>query len=120
MTEAAWCSSSFIPASNHLSTQVHWAKTLVMIHSMHDVVLLLPFAGQDENGLWYNSRWSEQQWLDAWAIVAKRYANTSAVVGAGLRNEPRPARLQGEPAARPGPATAAQSLTAQRLAHPRT
>lgn len=45
---------------------------------------------QDENGLWYNARWSEGQWLQSWSIMAKRYANNSAVVGAGLRNEPRP------------------------------
>lgn len=45
---------------------------------------------QDENGLWYNTRWSERQWLASWSIMAKRYANNSAVVGAGLRNEPRP------------------------------
>lgn len=51
--------------------------------------MLLPLL-QDGNGLWYTERWSEQQWLDAWSIVAKRYANNSAVVGMGLRNEPRP------------------------------
>lgn len=45
---------------------------------------------EDENGLWYNARWSEGQWLQSWSIMAKRYANNSAVVGAGLRNEPRP------------------------------
>jgi len=44
----------------------------------------------DGNGLWYNKRWSEADWLRSWAIMARRYANSSAVVGAGLRNEPRP------------------------------
>lgn len=50
---------------------------------------------QDENGMWFNSRWTEQQWIDSWSIVAKRYANNTAVLGAGLRNEPRPV-LSGE------------------------
>jgi hypothetical protein len=54
------------------------------------LVVVLRCALQDENGMWYNSRWSEQQWLDSWSIVAKRYANNSVVIGAGLRNEPRP------------------------------
>eukprot|EP00775_Hariotina_reticulata_P004021 gene4021-4269_t len=44
----------------------------------------------DGNGLWYNTRWSEADWLRSWAIMARQYANSSAVVGAGLRNEPRP------------------------------
>jgi endoglucanase len=54
--------------------------------------LLLPAAAvpQDGNGLWFTERWTEQQWLDSWSIVAKRYANNSAVAGVGLRNEPRP------------------------------
>jgi hypothetical protein len=36
------------------------------------------------------SRWSEQHWLQGWAVMAQRYANVAAVVGVGLRNEPRP------------------------------
>jgi hypothetical protein len=35
-------------------------------------------------------RWSEQQWLQGWAVISQRYANVSTVVGVGLRNEPRP------------------------------
>lgn len=51
---------------------------------------------QDGNGLWYTDKWSEQQWLQSWSIVARRYANTTAVVGVGLRNEPRPTLLGGK------------------------
>jgi hypothetical protein len=35
-------------------------------------------------------RWSEQQWLQGWGVMAQRYAKVAAVVGMGLRNEPRP------------------------------
>jgi endoglucanase len=45
---------------------------------------------KDGNGLWYTKQWSEAQWLDGWGLVARRYAGTAAVVGFGLRNEPRP------------------------------
>jgi hypothetical protein len=38
----------------------------------------------------WRARWSEQQWLQGWAVMAQRYAKNAAVVGMGLRNEPRP------------------------------
>lgn len=44
----------------------------------------------DGNGLWYTATWTEQQWLAGWALVARRYVNTTSVIGMGLRNEPRP------------------------------
>uniref|UniRef100_A0A383WF09 Glycoside hydrolase family 5 domain-containing protein n=1 Tax=Tetradesmus obliquus TaxID=3088 RepID=A0A383WF09_TETOB len=47
----------------------------------------------DGNGLWYTARWSEAHWLQGWAVMAQRYAKTAAVVGMGLRNEPRPTFL---------------------------
>ncbi|GBF94600.1 endoglucanase e1 [Raphidocelis subcapitata] len=50
---------------------------------------------KDGNGLWYTDRWSEADWLRAWDLVARRYASTPAVVGMGLRNEPRPAVVGG-------------------------
>lgn len=43
----------------------------------------------------YNERWSEADWLAGWSLMARRYAHTSAVVGFGLRNEPRPAIVGG-------------------------
>eukprot|EP00928_Gymnodinium_smaydae_P028133 TRINITY_DN21536_c0_g1_i1.p1 TRINITY_DN21536_c0_g1~~TRINITY_DN21536_c0_g1_i1.p1 ORF type:complete len:432 (-),score=64.34 TRINITY_DN21536_c0_g1_i1:214-1509(-) len=45
----------------------------------------------DENGLWYNERWSEQQWIDSHKLIAKRYAHHPYVVGQELRNEIRSA-----------------------------
>lgn len=86
-----------------------WSKSRKSHNRKQNVwlLLLLPLL-QDGNGLWYTQRWSEQQWLDAWSIVAKRYANNSAVVGVGLRNEPRPTLAGQHAAAAP---TASQALS---------
>lgn len=55
----------------------------------HQALSLLP-PNQDGNGMWYSQNWTEADWLRGWSLVAKRYASNRAVVGAGLRNEPRP------------------------------
>jgi aryl-phospho-beta-D-glucosidase BglC (GH1 family) len=44
----------------------------------------------DSDGLWYTSDYSEDQWVDDWAMVARRYRDNPGVVGADLRNEVRP------------------------------
>jgi hypothetical protein len=43
---------------------------------------------QDCNGFWFNSRWSEDDWVKAWSILARRFSGLPAFVGAGLKNEP--------------------------------
>jgi hypothetical protein len=49
----------------------------------------------DGNGLWYSAHFSanftENQWIADWQGMARRYQNNPAVIGAELRNEPRPA-----------------------------
>ncbi|MFG1294500.1 cellulase family glycosylhydrolase [Xanthobacter variabilis] len=45
-------------------------------------------AGTSENGLWYDSAHSEAQWISDWQMLAERYADNSAVIGADLHNEP--------------------------------
>ena len=45
----------------------------------------------DGNGFWYNGAYPESSWLADWQGIASRYANQPAVIGADLRNEPRPA-----------------------------
>ncbi|MGH2341568.1 cellulase family glycosylhydrolase [Segnochrobactraceae bacterium EtOH-i3] len=45
-------------------------------------------AGTSGNGLWYDSSHSEDQWIADWQMLAERYADTSAVIGADLHNEP--------------------------------
>lgn len=47
----------------------------------------------DGNGLWYNPRFSEQEWIDHWVALAQRYADNPLVIGADLRNEPRQGAL---------------------------
>jgi len=43
----------------------------------------------DHNGLWYNTRYSAQSWINDWKGMASRYSNQSHVIGADLRNELR-------------------------------
>ena len=38
--------------------------------------------------LWYNSRYSTEQWIRDWVAMAQRYRGVPAVIGADLRNEP--------------------------------
>jgi len=45
----------------------------------------------DSNGqspLWYTDHVSEQQWIADWVMLAQRYRNEPAVIGADLHNEP--------------------------------
>ena len=49
----------------------------------------------DDDGLWYSEDYSEDQWLDDWAMMARRYRNNPAVIAADLRNEVRIAKLRG-------------------------
>eukprot|EP00931_Biecheleriopsis_adriatica_P090190 TRINITY_DN64217_c0_g1_i1.p1 TRINITY_DN64217_c0_g1~~TRINITY_DN64217_c0_g1_i1.p1 ORF type:complete len:621 (-),score=92.03 TRINITY_DN64217_c0_g1_i1:39-1901(-) len=43
----------------------------------------------DCNGFWFNTRWSEDDWVNAWRTIIRRYQHMDNVVGAGLKNEPR-------------------------------
>ena len=43
-------------------------------------------AGQSQ--LWYTPAYPEQRWIDDWKMLAARYADAPAVVGADLHNEP--------------------------------
>ena len=45
-------------------------------------------AGASENGLWYDSQHSEADWINDWKMLAERYADNPAVIGADLHNEP--------------------------------
>jgi endoglucanase len=51
-------------------------------------------SGTDGEGLWYTADYPESSWLADWRMMAKRYKNQPAVVGAELRNELRPANGQ--------------------------
>ncbi|WP_422033600.1 Calx-beta domain-containing protein [Reyranella sp.] len=45
-------------------------------------------ASASENGLWYDSQHSEADWISDWKMLAERYADNPAVIGADLHNEP--------------------------------
>jgi len=51
--------------------------------------------GPEANGLWYTADYSEQRWLSDWTMLAGRYADAPAVIGADLRNEPHAASWGG-------------------------
>ncbi len=44
--------------------------------------------GTSSNGLWYDGQHSEAQWIADWQMLAQRYADNAAVIGADLHNEP--------------------------------
>jgi len=43
----------------------------------------------DQNGLWYNTRYTAQSWTNDWTGFVRRYVNQPHVIGADLRNELR-------------------------------
>ena len=54
-----------------------------------------PGGGPESNGLWYTSDYPESQWIADWKMLATRYKDNSAVIGADLRNEPHDAACWG-------------------------
>lgn len=56
-----------------------------------DLYILLDRHRPDANAqseLWYTASVSEQQWINDWVTLAKRYQNKPNVIGADLHNEP--------------------------------
>jgi aryl-phospho-beta-D-glucosidase BglC (GH1 family) len=45
-------------------------------------------AGTSENGLWYDSKYTEDAWVADWQTLATRYKNNPTVIGFDLHNEP--------------------------------
>ncbi|MCE9517064.1 MAG: cellulase family glycosylhydrolase, partial [Mycobacterium sp.] len=45
-------------------------------------------AGTSENGLWYDSTYTEDAWVADWVTLANRYKTNSTVIGFDLHNEP--------------------------------
>ena len=45
-------------------------------------------AGTSDNGLWYDSTYTEDAWVADWAVLANRYKNNPTVIGVDLHNEP--------------------------------
>ncbi|MGQ3296779.1 Calx-beta domain-containing protein [Reyranella sp.] len=45
-------------------------------------------AGTSDNGLWYDSQYTQAAWVADWKMLAARYADDPTVIGADLHNEP--------------------------------
>jgi aryl-phospho-beta-D-glucosidase BglC (GH1 family) len=45
-------------------------------------------AGTSDNGLWYDSTYTEDAWVADWVTLANRYKTNSTVIGFDLHNEP--------------------------------
>jgi aryl-phospho-beta-D-glucosidase BglC (GH1 family) len=71
------------------------AAGLMVIPNCH----LLDFgwccSDQDDNGLWFNDRWTEETFTATWQEVVKRYSSNDMVVAMDVKNEPRPATVGG-------------------------
>ncbi|MEM7056062.1 MAG: cellulase family glycosylhydrolase [Pseudomonadota bacterium] len=44
--------------------------------------------GNGAEGIWYSGEYDEADWIDTWELLAERYGDSSAVIGADLLNEP--------------------------------
>ena len=44
--------------------------------------------GNGAEGIWYSGQYDETDWINAWEILANRYGDSTAVIGADLLNEP--------------------------------
>ncbi|MBM7069426.1 cellulase family glycosylhydrolase [Actibacterium sp. 188UL27-1] len=45
-------------------------------------------SGPSANGLWFNDKFSEADWIKSWEVMAERYGDSPAVIAADLQNEP--------------------------------
>jgi endoglucanase len=52
-------------------------------------------SGEDDNGLWFNDRWTVEKFTATWQEIVKRYASNPMVVAMDVKNEPRPATVGG-------------------------
>jgi endoglucanase len=65
------------------------AEGVMVIMNNHISDAIWCCSSTDDNLLWYNQRYPERKWLADWRLIAGRYRNEPAVIGADLRNEPR-------------------------------
>lgn len=57
----------------------------------HGMKVLLDRHRPDSGGqseLWYTGAYSEERWISDWEMLARRYSQTSTVIGCDLHNEP--------------------------------
>lgn len=52
-------------------------------------------SAEDSNGLWWNANWPASLFFSTWTQVAETFAGNPLVVGYDVKNEPRPATING-------------------------
>jgi endoglucanase len=52
-------------------------------------------ANDDQNGLWFNDAWTAAQFTAGWQTIATRYQSNLLVAAMDIKNEPRPATVNG-------------------------
>ncbi len=52
-------------------------------------------AGDDQNGLWFNEAWTAAQFTSGWQTITTRYKSNGLVAAMDIKNEPRPATVNG-------------------------
>jgi endoglucanase len=52
-------------------------------------------SNEDDNGLWFNDRWTAETFTATWQEIVKRYASNPLVAAMDVKNEPRPATVGG-------------------------
>ena len=50
----------------------------------------------DHNGLWFNDSWAAAEFTAAWQNIATRYKTNKLVAAMDIKNEPRPATVNGQ------------------------
>jgi endoglucanase len=53
-------------------------------------------SNEDDNGLWFNDRWTAETFTATWQEIVQRYASNELVVAMDVKNEPRPATVGGQ------------------------
>jgi len=66
---------------------------LIVIPNCHTLDAGWCCAGDDEQGMWFNDRWSAAKFFDAWQALAARYRSNPLVAGMDIMNEPRRTRV---------------------------
>ena len=66
---------------------------LIVIPNCHTLDPGWCCADDDEQGLWFNNRWSAVRFFTAWQQMAARYKANPLVAGLDIMNEPRRARV---------------------------
>lgn len=53
-------------------------------------------SNSDQNGLWFNGTWTAAQFTQSWQDIATRYKDNRLVAAMDIKNEPRPATIDGQ------------------------